>query len=329
MVKTVNNAFDYFMKNFVNLDSIETEKAKKSRENLKTNFQDISGKDGIPIFASQFNLDFGSFARKTKRQPLDDIDILIGLNGRDTSYTYSGSTIKMLVSDVNNPLYKLLDQEGYISSTRVKNAIKSKLSSLNDYSHSEIHSRGEAVSLKLKSYPWTFDIVFTFHANDPVNKYIIPDSNGHWKFTNPKIENEKIKEVSSKHPGKVKDTIRLIKYWNSRGKMPRVTSYVLETMMINHFEALTTPSDYIDLRFRSALEYIKDNIFKTVMDLKGIEGDINTLTNLERISLRDRAKVDYDKTQNAVHAEIKEKNQKKAINIWRDIFGKDFPEYED
>ena len=73
--------------------------------------------------------------------------------------------------------------------------------------------------------------------------------------------------------------------------------------------------------------YIKNNIWNAIYDSKGIEGNINTLSYSEKLSLQSRASNDYTKACNAISAEINSNDQEKAINIWRDIFGGDFPHY--
>ena len=93
------------------------------------------------------------------------------------------------------------------------------------------------MTLELLSYDWTFDIVPCFKCSEQ-DKYIIPNGKGHWKFTNPRIEQERVTRINQKHGGKVLDTIRLVKYWNRRGKMPTMVSYVLETMILDYFDSI-------------------------------------------------------------------------------------------
>lgn len=328
MATTVNTAFSEFMKDYVNLDSSKTETARKSRENLKNNIHDLGDKAEFFNLASQNDLYFGSFSRKTKIRELDDIDMMIGLNGYKTEYrSNSWDNVKMSVTSSDCQFYYYRDSDGYISSTKIKNKFVSELKKIKDYYKAELHSRGEAITLELLSYDWTFDIVPCFKCASE-DKYIIPNGKGHWKFTNPRIEQERITRINQKHNGKVLDTIRLVKYWNRRGKMPTMDSYVLETMILDYFDSVSTSSDWIDIRFKDVLNYIKNNIWNPINDSKGIEGDINTLTSTERFSLQIRAKSDYDKACNAISAETNEKNHQKSINIWRDIFGSDFPKYE-
>ena len=84
----------------------------------------------------------------------------------------------------------------------------------------------------------------------------------------------------------------------------------------------------IALDFKNFLDYLSKNIFNVVKDSKNIEGDINNLTNEQKQSLYNRAKNDYKKAYNAVYAEVYEKNMAKSINLWRDLFGEEFPCYE-
>lgn len=327
MATTVNNAFSEFMRDIVNLDSAQTEKARKSRDNLKNNIHDLGGTDSFFNLASSNDLYFGSFSRKTKIRELNDIDMMIGLNGGDTTYhTQTWDNIKMTINNSDCQFAGYRDSNGYISSTKIKNKFISELKKVRDYYKAELHSRGEAVTLDLLSYTWKFDIVPCFKCKNE-DKYLIPNGQGHWKYTNPRIEQERLTRINKKHNGYVLDTIRLIKYWNRRGKMPTMVSYVIETMVLDYFDSISTTSKWIEQRFRDVLLYIKNNIWNAIYDSKGIEGNINTLSSSEKLSLQSRASNDYTKACNAISAEINSNDQEKAINIWRDIFGGDFPHY--
>ena len=67
MAKTVNSAFDEFMKNSVNLDSDRTVKAKSSRDWLVGQILSFPDNDSdFPAIYTEKNIFYGSFARKTK-----------------------------------------------------------------------------------------------------------------------------------------------------------------------------------------------------------------------------------------------------------------------
>lgn len=107
-----------------------------------------------------------------------------------------------------------------------------------------------------------------------------------------------------------------------------IPSYLLETLIINHCDEKDELSQWIDFRFRDALAYIEEHISSTVYDMKEIQGDINSLDDDERIALKQKAKNDYNKACEAINYETQDKNYKKSINKWREIFGGDFPEYD-
>ena len=81
MAKSVNTAFLEFLNNKINISTQESDNAKKSRDFLLEQIQDLSYNGNFLSLATQYNCFFGSFARKTKIQPLNDIDIIVGLNG--------------------------------------------------------------------------------------------------------------------------------------------------------------------------------------------------------------------------------------------------------
>ncbi|MCL2284616.1 MAG: hypothetical protein FWC26_14980 [Fibromonadales bacterium] len=334
MATTVNYAFEEFMNEKVNLSEIDTETAKISREHLIETIHSFSGRNGFYNLANRYDSNFGSFSRKTKIRPLDDIDIIIGLAGRNVSFDcHQWNDIRMKINIATDPLYDSTDQvfsNGYLNSNMVKNQFKKMLGNVSKYYKADIHSQGAAVTLELLSYDWVFDIVPAFYTDscNGKNGYLIPNGKGNWKFTNPDIEQERITRVNKKHNGNVLNTIRLVKYWNKRAQIPTMSSYVLETMIVDYFDKLLGKiPQWIEQRFGDVLCFIANNIYLPIFDSKGIEGNINTLTWDEMVKIQNRAKSDCEKAYFAIYTETMEKNQQKAINIWRGIFGEEFPTY--
>ena len=62
-------------------------------------------------------------------------------------------------------------------------------------------------------------------------------------------------------------------------------------------------------------------------DPKGFQGDLNTYSYSEKLSLSQKADWAYNKANEAIKAEVDEKDVQKSINKWREIFGNDFPNY--
>ena len=328
MATTVNNAFADFMKNTVNLEPNKTSTARASRDNLINNIKNFDGDSDFFKLYNEKILCFGSFNRRTKIRPIDDIDIMICMSGEGKrTYTKTGEVfyINRSDSDSNNNL--LTNNTNYLNSTKVINRFISKLSKLNDYNKAEMHKNHEAATLQLNSYTWNFDIVPCFYTD--TNYYLIPDGKGNWKQTDPRIDNNRVTDINQKFSGKLLDLIRLIKYWNNRKITIKISSYLLECMILDRYETLNKDNWKIGFEFRDTLKYLSSAILYSVNDPKGIQGDLNTFTTEDRKKISDALLVAYEKSVEAINREIRDQDQKGAINKWREVLGNEFPEYTD
>ena len=335
MAKTVNGAFNSFMKDYVNLAKERTEKARNSRDAL---INRINNLDNFLPLDKAHHLHFGSFARRTKIRPIDDIDLMIciDVDGQEESsygcskvYVPSGSDyISMGCCDSTYAYYH--SYKYTLNSNKIKNKFKEALSNLHDCQKAELHSNMEAITLKFRSYEWNFDIVPCIYvkANYGRDYYLIPDGHGNWKKTDPRIDRDIVTELNKKHEGRVLDLIRLTKYWTKLTFGDWLPSYLVETMVINYCQNQNMLIEYVDINFRCVLKYLMDNINGAVMDLKGIQGNINNLTYENKRKFIEGTRADYIRAQNAYDAETKEQNHEKAINAWREVFGLQFPKYE-
>lgn len=331
MATTVGIAFNEFIRDKVNLDPEVTQKARDSRDNLLSNIAEFDNEDGFFDLCDSFNVHFGSFARRTKCRELDDIDIMIGISANGGTYfSHSWDVVTICASTSNQAQIDCTDLNGNLNSTKVINKFKKKLEYLRDYSRSEVKRSGEAVVLNLLSRDWSFDIVPCFHTvkeNDGRSYYLIPNGNGGWKKTDPTIDRKAVQRTNQVLNGKVLELIRLVKRWNKTKKSPTSPSYLLEAILINYCSDQTVLSDYMDIRFKDALLYIANNITNTVNDPKNIQGNINSLSYFDQITLSQKALTDYNKACEALEFETQERNQEKSIKKWGEIFGKDFPTY--
>ena len=109
--------------------------------------------------------------------------------------------------------------------------------------------------------------------------------------------------------------------------MASIPSYMLEAMVLNYCETKSDFSPYVDMKFKDLLYYLQQNIYGNVNDPKGIQGNINNLTSGQKQSIYQRSYSDYNKAYLALYAETQEKDQAKAIRLWREILGGDFPTY--
>jgi len=332
LANTVNAAFSEFMRDKVNLHPDSVKKARSSRDNLIANIHNLGSKDNFFNLYNDVDIAFGSFARGTKIRPLDDIDLIIGIMAEGTTYSDYTDKVVMYVNNDNIAQNSCVNiGTNILNSTKVINKFIGELQKINDYKKSELHKNGAAATLQLKSYAWNFDIVpcfFTTKEADGRNYYLIPDGKGNWQKTDPRKDRDNVTRINQKQNGRVLDTIRLAKYWNRRPTMPSVPSYVFECLLLQYFDNMTSvDSEYIDLRFCGLLKYIADNIFSSINDPKGIQGDLNKLSFEEKLNIKIRALEDLEKANEAVYAETTEKNQQKSIAKWREIFGSEFPQY--
>lgn len=328
MAKTVNGAFNDFNKNYVNLDSDRTTKARSSRDWLIGQLSKFpENVYGFPKLYEGKHIKFGSFARNTKIRPLDDVDLIITFSAMGSTYSTIeyGKKYYLSVPETAEKLRVLCDDNGYLNSIKVVNKIVSALSTISQYSSANIHRRQEAATLKLTSYEWNFDIVPALYTD--IEHYLIPDGNGHWKATNPKIDQDRTTSINQKHNGHVLQAIRTLKYWNRRANMTTIPSYLFENLVLNFFNTRDESSEYVDINIINFWSYLSTAIYSSVQDPKGFQGDINTLTFDEKQKISERANQVYKKGVEAYNAETKEDNHQKAINIWRTVWGTDFPQY--
>lgn len=87
MAKNVNQAFQEFNTNIVNLTKENTDNARSSRDWLID--QLINFPENVDDFPEDYpkrHIKYGSFARNTKIRPLDDIDLMYCLSGSSAYY---------------------------------------------------------------------------------------------------------------------------------------------------------------------------------------------------------------------------------------------------
>lgn len=334
MATTVNKAFEEFMTNTVNLDPKIVSKARNSRDNLLENIAELSKKDDFFTLCQPFNEHFGSFARKTQCRELDDIDLMIGICGNGATYNGDDpwNNIHIYSSSDDSAQKACTRDDGTLNSTQVLNKFKKALEKVREYSRSETHRNGEAIVLNLKSKDWSFDIVPCFKTKKNENGqdyYLIPNGSGNWKKTDPRKDREYVSSVNKSNDGKVLELVRLAKRWNQDTNKIFVPSYVLETLVVNYCNSsIDELEPSLGDRFKDTLLYIYNNIGVPIYDMKGIQGDINSLSLSDRMAFANKVWKDYSKALSAIDYETTQKDMGSSISKWGEIFGSDFPEYD-
>ena len=324
MSATVNEAFVAFNKEYVNLDPERTKDARGSRDWLMTQLESLPTiSDDFPALYNGMHIRFGSFARNTKIPELDDIDLILAFTAAGTTYNHIvGGGYSLHVPESATELRKLCDPNGVLNSTRLINKVVGALKKIPQYKKSDLHKDNEAAVLDLNSVEWKFDIVPAFYTN--TDHYVIPDRYGNWKPTDPRVDQKRINEINKKHGGKVLQLIRTLKFWNRRGAMTNIPSYLFENIILNYYESQTAIHEYIDFNLRDFFAYLYSGIHKNVPDPKKFQGELNTLSYNEREGIAAKASASYYKAKDAIDLETVQLNQPAAIKKWAEIFGPQF-----
>lgn len=329
MPRTVNACFTQLNTNIVNLDSKVRNIALSSRDNLITSLHTLSDKGLIPPSYPERDMYIGSFARKTKIRPLDDIDLMICFNGQGGHYeiVQINQTYKIIIPDRTTILSELRNEDNSLNSRSLLCLIRDNLSELHDFRMADIHYNKEACTLQLKSYTWNFDIVPCFYTT--TDFYLIPDGYGNWKNTDPRIDNDRTTTINQQKNGQMLQWVRTLKYWKARNNNPwrKVSSYLFEQLLLNIASTIEFNQSFSRL-ISAALSQLSSFILSPVYDPKNIQGDLNTLTSEERKALSQYSKYYESIANSAITYEYIYDDPKSAVAMWKIIFGDDFPNFD-
>ena len=321
------------MRDRVNLDPEQTSTARGSRESLFSQLKILHDTHAdFPNPYPEQSIGFGSFQRRTKIRPLDDIDVISCLHANGAQYHWDGAEIHIRVPDAATRLRALCnDGTDELNSRKVVNKFVQRLSTIPQYKRADLKRDGEAAVLALSSYEWSFDVVpafFTTPEWNGRNYFLIPNGQGTWKKTDPRIDGNRVTRLDGAHDGNLLPIVRLAKYWNKRPTMPTVQSYILELIVLAaHETGHVTANQWVDMNFGALLKHIQAAIHSPVVDPAGIQqGDINSMPVLDRYAVSQRAGRDAQLADEARDAE-RRKDHKASIAIWRTVFGPEFPAY--
>lgn len=333
MPRTLAAAFSRYQSEIVDLPPEDSDGARTSRDYLIEQIISVAnGVDDFPaLYDGGWHLPFGSFARKTKTQPLDDVDIMPILHGcSGTQIWRTGYTYSVRIYNDQLPLWGYADG-GFVNSTKVLNKFRSELTEIPNYSSTEINKRGEAVVVNLLSYDWSFDVVPAFAVSDGaegISHFLIPDGSGQWKKTDPRRDQDRITAENKRHNGNLIPLIRVMKFWNENSRhTQKIGSYHLETMIIDGLAAYQ-PLTEVRTAVYTAFKILQSRIMQQCPDPKGWEPPLDSdLGLLEKINFATTAGNMAEKISSAALLGLLGSDEE-AIKIWQEVFP-DFPGYED
>ena len=333
MTKTTTTAFNHYCADLVDLSSSNSDGARASRDYLMeqiVGFEE-NAEDFPALYGDGYYLPFGSFARKTKARPLDDVDIMPILHGcGGNAVSVSVYTYDIRIYNNHDPLWGYT-YNGYVNSTKILNKFKLELMGVPNYNSTEINKRGESVVVDLASYDWSFDVVPAFAVSDGqsgISHFLIPDGKGQWKRTDPRIDQVRITTANQYHNGNLIPLIRVMKYWNENNRyVPKIGSYHLETMLIDGFWA-QQPLNDIKTGIYTAFKILQTSILETCEDPKRLEPPLDAEMDwFQRLAFAGTAEKMANQLSLADINELIGLHQV-AIETWQKVFP-NFPGYGD
>lgn len=328
---TVSAAFDQFRSTIVDLDPNEVVKARSSKAFLEGQVTSFPEKlQDFPLIYGQY-IQFGSFARRTKVRPLDDIDMLVLYREDDVEpeLIVSPYTFRLRITKQSSRLWPLRNEYDSLSSIKVLNRLKSALEDVSYYQSSRLNRYQEAVTLNLLSYPWVFDLVTAFPVRNSlgnVQHYLIPDGSGYWKRTDPRVDQTNVTTANVYHNSKLIPLIRIMKYWNARNtRKPKLSSYYFETMIINGMKN-KLPISGLKESVPTVFNELQMQLTLPCPDPKRLGPNLDDKEDPQsKQRVKDMAREMAQISREALDYEAK-RDHKRAIEKWQRIFPS-FPDY--
>lgn len=333
---TVSGAFTSFLDREINIGQGTRGRASTSHNHLRDFLVAENGRDSaFPRILQLVDDDFlgGSFARKSKIWPLDDIDIYFPIDGVGLVYTQQGSTppYRPRTDRVlnENPLVSVPDRwmEGInISSHKLIDGFATVLR--RHYPDTSVRRDGEAVRVKM-SNDLGFDVVpcFSLEPYNPPEQsfYVIPDGQNGWIRTNPRIDNEVSDFLQKHNNGHFRPAVKLLKWWNEHRFAKRFSSYYIELATMRAFDARNqwTPpvgslSDAVHLAFQGLYTAAANGDLQSwLREALPVERGPLSLEQLRDLNAA------ADQAGIAVAYERQGETQN-AIQEWKAIFGRKF-----
>lgn len=228
-----------------------------------------------------------------------------------TNGSYERDTMLRPLDDVD--MFAVLDKDewkddyGNLPSPQsVLTKIKNYLNGLDDYKDKVKQDR-PCVTVKLSDK--NFDVLPAFEQFG--GGYLIPNYDlKSWTFSYPEQLTTDLDNIHRQRNYKVKPTVKVVKYWNREiGKL--IPSYHIEETAISIFQlnSFTNYEESVRLWFNNAQYYLQSNKFKSSDDYD------TAIKKIKKVKEKlNDAKTKYD-----------DGKEQEAKEIWKEIFGKEFP----
>ena len=188
---------------------------------------------------------------------------------------------------------------------------------------------GQAVTLYYESWP-NVDIVpvsRTDNNDGSVNHYSVPDMNEeHWLVSRPRKHSAALKQANSDYGPEFKKIVKIIKWWNHQHSC-LLRSYHIEVLALKIFKNATFGEytwevfQFFDQAHALTENLLWDDDGNNIDDYLCFKFDCRKEILKRLHTAKDKAREAWSLTYNG-------KNEaEKAIGLWRQIFGSEFPAY--
>ncbi len=242
------------------------------------------------------SLQVGSYGRYTGIKGISDLDMLyIMPNSKWPEYNVSGGQSKLL------------------------NDTKSAIS--NTYSASDIKVDRCVVTVNfLDSH---IDVQPVFELEDQDYKYPDTYNSGSWKITKPRKEMSAMREAEDQKNKNLRRLCKMARAWKNKNGVC-MGGLLIDTLAYNFLHSTT---DYDSSSF-SFYDLMCRDFFKFLYDQPKDQKEYGALGSKQRVkvrkSFRRKSKKAYDLAVEAIDSVSDKKKHRK----WRDIFGNNFPKYQ-
>lgn len=242
------------------------------------------------------SLQVGSYGRYSGIKGISDLDMLyIMPSGQWSDYNVSDGQTKLL------------------------NDTKTAIS--NTYSASDIKVDRCVVTVKFSDSH--IDVQPVFEVEDQDYKYPDTYSSGSWKITKPRKEISAMKEAEEQKNKNLRRLCKMARAWKNKCGVC-ISGLLIDTLAYNF---LHSTEEYDSSSFSSYDLMCKD-FFKFLYDQPKDQMEYCALGSKQRVKVRKsfkrKSKKAYDLAVDAIDATSDKKKHRK----WRDIFGNDFPKYQ-
>jgi hypothetical protein len=241
-------------------------------------------------------LQVGSYGRFTGIKGISDLDMLyIMPNNTWSDYNTNGDQTKLL------------------------NDTKAALS--NTYPASDIKVDRCVVTVNFSDSH--VDVQPVFEVEDQDYKYPDTYNRGSWKITKPRKEMSAMKEAEEQKNKNLRRLCKMGRAWKNKNGV-FMSGLLIDTLAYNFMHST---EDYDSTSF-SSYDLMCRDFFKFLYDQPKDQTEYGALGSKQRVKVRKsfkrKAKKAYDLAVGAIDATSDKKKHRK----WRDIFGNDFPRYQ-